>query len=111
MYGGPQLSQQKQIAYGKSKFTHGKSKSLTVKANRSRQKQIHARQKQIAHGKSKFAHDIKKQMNSMRYLYPTEYTNLVWSLFIFIGNFTVVNVQYNIDRDQKKAVSTTFIRN
>ena len=64
-YGGPQLSQQKQI-------THGKSKSLTAKANRSRQKQI----------------------NSMRYFYPAEYTNLVWS-----------------SREQKNPVSTTFTRN
>ena len=43
------------------------SKSLTAKANHSQQKQI----------------------NSMRYFYPAEYTNLVWSLFIFIGNVTV----------------------
>ena len=48
--------------------------TVTAKANRSRQKQIHSRQKQI---------------NSMRYFHPGEYTNLAWSLFIFIAYFTV----------------------
>ena len=58
-YGGPQLSRQKQIHHGKSKFTmakassprqkqihHGKSKFTTAKAN-------HSRQKQIGHGNIK----------------------------------------------------------
>ena len=38
-------------------------RTVTTKANRSRQRQIHSRQKQI---------------NSMLYFYPAEYTNLVW---------------------------------
>ena len=73
---------QKQIA-------HGKSKSLTAKANHSRQKQIHSRQKQITHGKNKSTGMFQ------RYVYPAEYANLGWSLFIyrelmtFIRSFTV----------------------
>ena len=73
---------------------HGKSKSLTAKANRSRQKQI----------------------NSMPYFYQAEYTNLVWSVYIllvilqFAEEFLVLARQYN-NRDQKNPVSTIFIRN
>ena len=84
-YGGPQLSRQKQI-------THGKSKSLTAKANRSWQKQF----------------------------YPAEYTCLVWCVYFYRQFYSlpknfwfrhaVANIQCNTDIDQKP-VSTIFIRN
>ena len=35
---------------------------------------------------AKANHSRQKQINSMRYFYPAECTNLVWSLFILIGN-------------------------
>ena len=66
-YGGSQLSRQSKSLTAKAnhsrqkQITHGKSKSLTAKANRSRQKQIRSKQKQIvAHGKNKFTHGKSK---------------------------------------------------
>ena len=51
--------------------------------------------------------------------YHAEYTNLVWSVYILLAilgqrisgfGTPVLLVKYNIDRDQKKPVSTIFIR-
>ena len=77
---------------------------VTAKENHSRQKQIYSRQ---------------KQMNSMLYFYPAEYTNLVLSVYIllailqFAEEFLVLArlCSVHIDRDQKKPVSTIFIYN
>ena len=55
--------------------------TVTSKANRSRQKQIHSQKKQIAHGKSKSTQCFSDIF--------TQHTNLVWSLFIFIRNFSL----------------------
>ena len=55
----------------------------------------------------------------MPYFYHAEYTNLVWSVYILLAilgrrisgfGTPVLLVKYNIDRDQKKPVSTVFIR-
>ena len=55
----------------------------------------------------------------MSYFYHVEYTNLVWSVYILLAilrqrisgfGTPLLLVQYNIDRDQKKPVSTIFIR-
>ena len=54
--------------HGKNESLMAKVNSLTAKANCSRQKQIHAR-----------------QINSMPYFYPVEYTNLVWSVYILLA--------------------------
>ena len=54
LYGGPQLSREKQITHAKNKFSHSKSKFTHGKSNiRSRQKQIAHGTEQIAHGKSR----------------------------------------------------------
>ena len=56
----------------------------------------------------------------MPYFYHGEYTNLVWSVYMLLAilrrrisgfGTPLLLVQYNIDRDQKKPVSTIFIRN
>ena len=49
-----------------------------------------------------------KQIDSMLYFYPAEYTNLVSSVYILLAPLLS---SVHIDRDQKKPVSTIFIRN
>ena len=86
---------------------HGKSKSLTARANHSRQKQIthgksksltaranHSWQKQITHGKSKSLTAKANRSRQKQIVHGksnfTQRSTPVWSgLFIFIGNFTV----------------------
>ena len=60
LYGGPQLSRKKQITHGKTVSLTAKANSLTAKANSLTAKAIRSRQKQIAHGKSKFTHSKSK---------------------------------------------------
>ena len=111
----------------KSKFSHSKSKSLTAKANSLMAKANRSRQKQIAHGKSKFTqlakanHSREKQIihTKVNHSQLKQFTSLVWPLFLFaILQFAkeflvlaIVNVQDNNNIDQKKPVSTIFIRN
>ena len=54
----------------------------------------------------------------MPYFYHAEYINLVWSVYILLAilrrrifcfGTPLLLVQFNIDRDQKKPVSTIFI--
>ena len=65
------------------------------------------------------AHMTYKRLRLMPYFYHAEYTNLVWFVYILLvilrqrmsGFGTpLLLVQYDIDRDQKKPVSTIFIR-
>ena len=60
-----------------------------------------------------------KRIRLMPYFYHAEYTNLVWSVCILLAilgqrisgfSMPLLLVQYKIDRDQKKPVSTIFIR-
>ena len=53
LYGGPQLSRQKQKPHGKNKIPHGKTENLTAKTKTSRQNQK-------PHGKNKIPHDKSK---------------------------------------------------
>ena len=64
------------------------------------------------------AHMTYKRIRLMPYFYHAEYTNLVWSVYILLAilrrricgfDTPLLLVQYNIDRDQKKPVSTIFI--
>ena len=101
---GTKYSGPNKLNGGKSKSTHDKSKSLTAKvnsltakanslttkANRSRQK---ANQLFLPSGEHQFS-----------------LAGLCLSYSLPKNRHAVVNVQYNIDRDQKKAVSTIFIR-
>ena len=114
-------SRWKQITHGESKsltarkhITHGKSKSLTARANHAQQKQIHSREKQFAHGKGKSNEcHIRTQRSTPIFIVWSVY--FYWQFYNLPKNFwfrhAVVNVQCNIDRDQKKPVSTIFIRN
>ena len=80
--------------------------TVTAKANRSRQKKIQSRQKQI---------------NSMLYFYPAEYTTLVSSVYIllailqfaeeFLASARLCYVRYTSTETIRKPVSTIFIRN
>ena len=80
--------------------------TVTAKANRSRQKKIQSRQKQI---------------NSMLYFYPAEYTTLVSSVYIllailqfaeeFLASAHLCYVRYTSTETIRKPVSTIFIRN
>ena len=67
--------------------------------------------------KARYTHDASISISTVAHNCHGK-SNLVWSLFIFIRNFTVCrrisgfgrcHVQYNIDRDQKKPVSTILI--
>ena len=57
VYGGPQLSQQKQKPHGKNKIRHGKTENLTAKPKTSRQNQK-------PHGKNKIPHDKTKTLTA-----------------------------------------------
>ena len=63
LYGGPQLSRQKQKPHGKNKIPHGKTenlkaktKYLTANPKTSRQKQNTSQQNQNPHGKNQILH-------------------------------------------------------
>ena len=47
-----------------------------------------------------------KQINSMLYFYPAEYTNLVSSVYILLAPLLS---SVHIDRDQNKPVSTMYL--
>ena len=53
LYGGPQLSRQKQKPHGKNKIPHGKTENLMAKTKTSRQNQKPHGKKQKPHGKTK----------------------------------------------------------
>ena len=64
------------------------------------------------------AHMTHKRIPLMTYFYHVEYTNLVWSVHILLAilrrriygfGTPLLLVQYNINRDQKKPLSTIFI--
>ena len=64
------------------------------------------------------AHMTYKRIRLMPYFYHAEYTNLVWSVYILLAilrrrisgfGTPLLLVQHNIDRHQKKPVSTIFI--
>ena len=81
LYGGPQLSRQRQKPHGKNKIPHGKTENLTAKPKTSRQKQNTSRQTRKLHGKNKIPHNKTKTLTA-KTKYFTAIPHFILALFM-----------------------------